>query len=370
MQQLSLTRATRLLVFLFLFIAGLWYSKSFLVPVAFGGLFAMLFVTMCKKLEEQGLSRAFASVLCVLTLVLFAAGIFTLMGWQMSGLAEDLSKAEQQITGQVGKLRQSISNTLGVSPQQQQQMQQKLQEQQSSGSGGMGKMVMGIMSSIMGILTDTILVLVYAFLFLYSRARLKRFILRLVSDGQKEQAMDIMMEAGNTARKYLSGLSLMIVMLWVMYGIGFSIAGVKHALFFAVLCGLLELVPFVGNLVGTGITLIMALAQGGDTNIAIGVLATYAVVQFVQTYILEPLVVGSNVSISPLFTILVLVLGETIWGIPGMVLSIPILAILKIIFDRIPPLKPYGYLIGEEEKGNSGLMEKIKGLFGKKEGGG
>ncbi|RYG40852.1 MAG: AI-2E family transporter, partial [Chitinophagaceae bacterium] len=77
------------------------------------------------------------------------------------------------------------------------------------------------------------------------------------------------------------------------------------------------------------------------------ILATYMLVQFIQTYLLEPLVVGSKVNINPLFTIVSLVAAELVWGIPGMVLALPLLGILKIIFDHIEPLQPYGMLIGE-----------------------
>ena len=92
----------------------------------------------------------------------------------------------------------------------------------------------------------------------------------------------------------------------------------------------------------------------------IGVLITYALVQFLQTYILEPLVVGAEVNINHLFTIIVLVVGELVWGIPGMVLAIPLLGIVKIICDHIEPLKPYGFLIGQQKKKKSGLLEKFR----------
>jgi len=130
------------------------------------------------------------------------------------------------------------------------------------------------------------------------------------------------------------------------------------------LCGLLEIIPFIGNLTGTALTLIMALSQGGGANMAIGILITYGCVQFIQTYILEPLVVGAQVKINPLFTIIAIVIGELIWGIPGMILAIPLLGIAKIIFDNVDSLKPYGFLIAEEKKkGDTSFVDKIKGWF-------
>ncbi|HSF46268.1 MAG TPA: AI-2E family transporter, partial [Chitinophagaceae bacterium] len=134
---------------------------------------------------------------------------------------------------------------------------------------------------------------------------------------------------------------------------GFYISGVENALFFAILCGLLEIIPFIGNLTGTAITLLMVLAQGGSTGTLVGVVITYVVVQFVQSYLVEPLVVGKGVSINPLFTILGLVAGEFIWGIPGMVLALPAVGIMKVVFDHIEPLKPVGKLMGDTKEGRT-----------------
>jgi predicted PurR-regulated permease PerM len=143
-----------------------------------------------------------------------------------------------------------------------------------------------------------------------------------------------------------------------MYSIGFSIVGVRYAVFFAILCGLLEIVPFIGNLTGSLLAIMMVLIQGGGLGMVIGVVITYAAVQFLQTYILEPLVVGAEVNLNPLFTIIILVAGELIWGIPGMILAIPLLGIVKIICDHIPALKPYGYLIGGHRKKKSVIVQK------------
>jgi predicted PurR-regulated permease PerM len=104
----------------------------------------------------------------------------------------------------------------------------------------------------------------------------------------------------------------------------------------------------------------MVVIQGGGTGMVLGVVITYLVVQFLQTYLLEPVVVGAEVNINPLFTIIILVLGELIWGIPGMVLAIPLLGIVKIICDHIPSLKPYGYLIGSDRKRKNILLKRKK----------
>jgi predicted PurR-regulated permease PerM len=357
-----LTKTVRVLFLLFLVICGLYFAKPFLVPVAFAGILAMLFLPLSRRMENKGINRAVAAIICVLILILVFAGIGALLVWQISDLTSDVTQMEQRITQGFDKLRATVSNTFGITPERQQQM---LKKQQSSGSGGIASAVMAFMSSLMGIIANALLTLIYIFLFLFYRSHLRKFILKLVPSDSQTEAQATIREASKVAQKYLSGLGMMIVALWIMYGIGFSIAGVKNAIFFAILCGILEIVPFVGNITGTSLTILMALTQGGGSGMIIGILVTYVVVQFLQTYILEPLVVGSEVNINPLFTILVIIVGELIWGIPGMILAIPLLAIFKIVCDHIPALKPYGFLVGEEKKPkkSGGFLENIKKKF-------
>ncbi len=358
-----LTKPIRLLLFFILSTYALYYSKEVLVPFLIAGLLSMLFLPVSNKLEKKGIGRGPAALICILLLLGLLTGLAFLLSWQLSDLAKDLSGIEQKITGFVNQAKQYINTTFGISPEEQKKMMQK---QQSSGGGKLSGILSTVMGSVAGILVNLLLVFVYMFLLLYFRKHISRFILKLSKPEDQPKAKIIMNETSKVARQYLTGLALMIIMLWILYGIGFSIVGVKHAIFFAILCGLLEIVPFIGNITGTALTIIASLAQTGDMNMVLGILVVYAIVQFLQTYIIEPLVVGAEVNINPLFTILVIVVGETIWGIPGMVLAIPLLGIVKIICDHVEPLKPYGFLIGEEKKNkSSGMGEKIKKLFGK-----
>ncbi len=355
-----LSKSIQVLILIFLAVAALYFGREFLIPLAFGGLLAMLFLPFSSWLEKKGLNRGFAALIPVLTFLAIVTGIVWLIAWQVTDLTSDLGNMEKRVQEMISQLRQYITNNLGISVKQQDQLLQS----SSSGGSGAGGMITGFAGSMMGILVNLVLVLVYIFLFLYFRSHIRKFILMLVPVKERPNADQTIHDGQKVSRQYLTGLSLMIVCLWIMYGVGFSITGVRNAIFFAILCGLLEIVPFVGNLIGTTLTVLMAFTQGGGTGMVIGIICTYALVQFIQTYILEPLVVGSEVNINPLFTIIVLVLGELLWGIPGMILAIPITGILKIVFDHIPALKPYGFLIGEnKKKKKGGFKEKVRGWF-------
>jgi predicted PurR-regulated permease PerM len=358
-----LFRTLGILAVIVLTVLILIYGKPFLVPLTIAALLSMLLLPITQWFERKRFGKALSTFLSISLLLIFLSGVLFFVGWQLSGILEDSNKLKEVVSEKYQDTKEFIAEKLGITEQKQEKM---IAQQQHSSTTKMSSTITDVMAGISGFLADTMLVFVYIFLFIYQRSRIKGFIIRLLSVTERPHAIEILDQTQKVTVKYLSGLFLMIVCLWVMYGIGFSLLGVKNAIFFAVLCGLLEIVPFVGNLTGTALTVVMALIQGGDLNMVIGILVVYGMVQFIQTYLLEPIIVGAEVSINPMFTIIGLVAGEMIWGIGGMILAIPLLGITKIVFDHVEPLKPFGYLIGSEKKiGEQSLLKTIKGWFNK-----
>ncbi len=354
----KLQRGVYSLLLIYLIVAGLYFAADFLIPLVLAGVFAMLFIGMSNWFERKGMNRAVSALLCVLMFLASAALIIFLLSWQLGSFLENFDEMKKQVTERFSELRQWISDTFNLGWKQQEEM---VKQQGSEGSGRMGGMAAILAGGLMSFLVDTILFLVYMFLLLYYRQHIRKFIMKLVPGKDEDRAETIVFESSRVTQKYLGGLAAMIVMLWMMYGIGFSVLGMEGALFFALLCGTLEIVPFVGNITGTALALLGAVAQGGDSRMILGVVVVYFIVQFIQTYFLETLVVGANVSINPLFTIMGLVAGEMIWGIAGMILAIPLLGITKIICDHVPELKPYGFLIGSVGRsGGNTIFGRLK----------
>ncbi|RZL50717.1 MAG: AI-2E family transporter [Pedobacter sp.] len=350
---------------LFLFIlafAGLYFASPFLIPLALAAVLSMVFIRLCSFLESKGLGRGSASLLCILLFVLSVGLIIGLLSIQLGSLADNLDGMERRIVGLLESLKEWIRDTIGIKKDTQQKAIEQGTKGKSSG------MILSFALGLMGILVNTILVLVYMFLFLSMRGHIKKFILKLVPKKENEDTAEVIHKTGKVSQKYLSGLAAMIVILWIMYGVGFNIVGVENAIFFAILCGLLEIIPFIGNLTGTSLTVLAVIAQGGDSKMIIGVLVTYFIVQFIQTYILEPIIVGEQVNINPLFTIMAIVLGELVWGVAGMILAVPLMGMVKIICDSCPHLQPYGYLLGPENprKPKTSIIDYISKLFKKK----
>jgi len=360
MNSTLLEKSVKVLLLIYLFFFLLFYGKSFLVPFLIASLLAMLVLPLCARLERK-MNKILAVSISLFLLLAVISVIIYIIAWQVTDISDRGPEIQKNISEKIDQIRTFATNTLGISKQQQEKI---IQQQQKNTEGKISGMMTSVFTSFGSFLTDFLIVLVYIFLFLLFRTHLQKFVLMLVPKREQNNAQTIMHDVRRVSQKYLTGLALMIACLWVMYGIGFTIVGVENAIFFAILCGLLEIVPFVGNLTGVAITLLMTLAQGGSSGMLIGILVTYSVVQFTQSYILEPMIVGREISINPVFTIMGIVGGELLWGIAGMILALPLLGIIKIICDHIEPLKPFGYLIGDEKKRNEKSGGKLKKLFG------
>lgn len=353
------TSVIKKLLLLFLVFAGLYYAQAFLMPLFIGGILATLFLPFCNWMEKKKTPKGLAVFICLLTLTLLIASVVTLLGWKIYDLVSNFALIKKVSIEMVNNIQVYIYNNLDLSFKEQFQILKKEQPSYAS-------IMQVLVESFAYFLTNLILVLVYFLFLLYYRVHIKIFFLKHTEASQRSDMEHLIDNAAGISQQYLLGITKMIVLLWIMYGIGFGIIGVENALFFAILCGLLEIVPYVGNITGTFLTVLVAAVHGANLSMLGGIVFVYLVIQLIQGWVLEPLILGPQVKINPLFTIFALVIGELLWGIPGMILAIPIIAIFKIICDNIESLKPYGFLIGEteSEKKEEWLLKKLKMSIG------
>lgn len=355
----STTTVIKKLLLFFLVFASFYYGKVFIMPFAIGGILAMLFLPFCNWMEKSKIPKGIAVFLCLLTLLLFVSSIVAILSWKLSEVMNDIALLKDKTIETIAYIQKYIFNHFNISIEEQFKI---LKEEKPSYS----TMVQILLSSLATLLANLILVTAYFLFLLYYRSHIKQFILKLTAESQQKEMEQIIHKVANISQQYLVGLSKMIVCLWIMYYIGFSFIGLENAFFFAIFCGFLEIVPFVGNITGTVLTVLIAAMHGGNLVLLGGIAITYGIVQFIQGWLIEPLMLGPQVKINPLFTIVALVLGELLWGIPGIILAIPLTAMLKIICDHIESLKPYGFLIGEIElkkTANLSFFKKIKDLL-------
>jgi predicted PurR-regulated permease PerM len=335
----------KLLLGILLFFGMLYFGRVFLIPLAISGLFAMLLLPICSKLEKWKWPKALAALTSSLIIVIIISGVITLLLIQISSFANDLPELQETAGEKLDRVYNYIAEVADVSPDEQKRY---LQQQVNDFFGSVTVHIKNLLMTTSIFFVYFILVIVYTFLFLLYRNRLEIFILKMFDSDNRETKI-IIDNITSVANSYITGVFIVVLILAVINSIGLYLIGIEHAIFLGVLAGILNIIPFIGSLAGSLIPVLIALLTKDSIWYAVAVAIFFFVVQEIESYLLTPRITGSKVKLNPLATISVLMLGSLVWGIAGMILFIPYLGILKVILDHVPHLKPYGYVIGRED---------------------
>jgi predicted PurR-regulated permease PerM len=332
-------------VILFIFFYSLLLARDFLIPLVIAGLFALLLKPLNNFLVRKGWNGILAAVVCLLIIFVVVSAIVTLFSSQVMNLAEDMPLIKAKATEKFQTIQSTIEEVTRVSPKQQMAYFNQQYKSFMDQSGGMiGKFIMGFT----GFLAGFGIIMVYTLFFLLYKGKIKKFILKLFPEDNHEKIQMIINRIQSLVQHYLVGILIELSVLGMMNSIGLLILGIKTPFFFGYLAALLNIIPYVGVLIGSLFPIVMALIFKDSMWSAIAVAGVMSFNQFVDNNFLTPKIVGSHVRINPLATIIAIVAGGLLWGIAGMILFIPLLGILKIICDHIDPLRPFGFLLGDE----------------------
>ncbi|MGV3504557.1 MAG: AI-2E family transporter [Adhaeribacter sp.] len=361
MNGISINRVNAGLLLALLSALILYFGRLFLIPFAFGILLAMLLLPVSRKLESWGMGRVWSVWLCILLiLVVLAAGVLVISA-QLNNFLQDLPLIQKKIQQLMEQLQSWVQARLGMDPGRQISLVQKNIGQ--VGQATQQSIKTAFLGTLGGIGT-TGLVLVYVFFLLWKREKYEIFFLRLSREENRPQVQDMLSKSTKVASEYLGGRLVSMLALALFYGIGFSVIGLKNAVLLALVAVIPTIIPYLGPVIGGFFPMAMALTSG-EPGMVLSVLIVLVVAQAIDNYFIEPFVLGANLDLSPFVTIVSIIIGEMLWGIAGMILFIPMVAVLKIFFDHIPHLHPYAYLLGEEADSGPGWIDKIKGWFGK-----
>ncbi len=339
----------KVLLFVVLVFLVMHYAKSFLIPVVTSALLAMLLVPVCRKLESWKISRALAAALSVLVTLSVVVGVIYVLTHELVLMGKDLTTIGDGLSRALEKVQVYLSEHFHLSIAQQRAY---LQDQIATWTNVAGKQISGIFFSVVSVLGNLLIITVYTVLMLIYRSRSKQFVLQLVhryaGDENLANAQHIVEKITMVSSRYVGGVFLVVLILSVTYFIGLTIIGIENALFFAIIAALINIIPYIGSVAGGAIVVAYTLITRDTLTVPIITTVFFTVVQQLDSYVLTPKITGGQVHLSPLFTIMVLLLGGMVWGAAGMILFIPLLGVIKVVFDNVESLKPYGYLIGDK----------------------
>jgi predicted PurR-regulated permease PerM len=332
-------------------------AKDVMDPLVFGFLFAILLYPLARFLEKKlRLPRSLSGVVSILLLIAFISFIMYLVGEQISNLAGDWPMLKTQLSQSVDNLSDWIQNAFHINATRQMNYVHSTTQLLMHSGGAVAGQTFGAISSLMLFYA---FIMIFTFMILLYRSVLIRFIIWVFSDEYEAIVHDIVENIQSILRQYILGILLEMVVVASIACILFWIIGIKYAVLLGIIVALFNLIPYVGIFTALLLSSLVTFATGNVKEVlyvAICVLGIHAV----DSNFLLPTIVGSKVKLNALVSFLGIVFGEMIWGLSGMFLSIPIMAILKIIFDRVDSLKPWGFLMGSGLPDKKSTLKKMK----------
>jgi predicted PurR-regulated permease PerM len=333
-----------LLVGLAVLLTIVYVARSIIVPVVFATILAIVLHPVVNFFVGKRINRIIAILITLLLSFLAIAAFGALLISQASRLSDSLPLLTDKFTEVLNQGIVWFSGYFDINPLKFHDWLIKLQaELLSTSNAAIGNALV----SLGNLLIVIFLIPVYVFMLLFYHPILIEFIHRLFSSGQQSKVSEIVTQTKTVIQQYLIGLIIEAGIVAALNTTALLILGIEYALLLGLIGAFLNIIPYIGGLVAVALPMIVALITKDSAWYAVYVLVIYYIIQLIDNNYIVPKIVASKVKLNALFSLLAVIAGNAIWGIPGMFISIPILAIIKLICDHVEPLKPWGFLLGD-----------------------
>ncbi len=321
-----------------------YIGSDIISPILMAFLFSILLVPVFTFLITKfKFSRILAATVCVVIFIAVIIGVLFFISYQLSGMAKDFDVIKMNANSFLLDLQKLIKENFNISiGEQRKYLDNVKKDSVRNGTSTIGSAIM----SITDFLLDSTLIPIYTFLFLLYKDHFSVFLAKLVNKEHHYILKDILSQIKVSINKYIISLIFELIAVSALTSIGLWIIGVKYFILLGLITGILNLIPYIGILIAGILTVLASLTGSAEISMILGILTVNIIVQIIDNNVLVPLFINSKVEINAFVSIIGIIVGGIVAGISGMFLAIPLLAIVKIIFDRIDSLEPWGYLMG------------------------
>lgn len=364
---ISFKKTFYILASIIAFVFMLDIGQEIIIPIAFALLFSFILYPLVKWMKSKGLNAVTSIFISLGSVVLTVVGILFLFSAQIIRISKEYTSFLEKLRSVFDASIKFLNNKIQVLPDMKSQSVLDRLTQFFSESGFV------IVSDTINVTTTffsyLILTIIYTFLILLYSKHLSNAIVSFSPRRYKKKYREMLKEVQKIGMTYLIGMVTLIVILGILNSIGLLIIGLDYAFFFGFLAALLAVIPYVGTILGGLIPTVYALVTYDSYGYALGVILIFWIVQFLEGNYLSPKIVGGSLNINPLFSIISLIAGGFLWGIPGMILFLPIVAILKVISSYFKELEPFALLLSDDQEEDESSFEpfsRIKEFITKK----
>jgi predicted PurR-regulated permease PerM len=333
--------------------AVLYIGQDLLLPIFFAILLGTLLLPASRYLQRKKVPESLSILIPLVLFFIILGCLLYFLSYQVVHFFDDLPEIKEKIDSLFKSIQRWFKQETKVTITKQNQYLKDFTENLKKGNGDF---LGNTFATLTNVISYMVLLPIYTFLLMYYRSTIKKFLMMTFKNGSEEKVKEVIQESTNVAQHFVLGLCLETVLVFVLNTIGFLIIGIKYAVFLALLGALLNLVPYAGMLIANLLCMLVTLVSSDSPEKAIWVGVVLLVVQIFDNNFGMPLIVGSKVKINALVTIVGVLVGGALCGIPGMFLAIPGLAVMKVIFDRVPEMKAWGILLSD----NSSKPKKSK----------
>ena len=321
-------------------IALFYYGKTLIMPLLVGAIIAILVDIPVKKLNNLGLPKWLAISLSILLTLIFFGLLFWLLSSQINTMAEDWPTIKEKSTQKLNSLSEWANSSLNWDYKDYLDNNKKIIQK----AEGFAK---SFLSSLISLLSQSLIIFVYVILFLIQKRQFIVFFNRKFSNNTAINRL--LVNASKITRNYFVGKGKIMLFLFAIYYLGFMVGSVPYALFLALFAALFSIIPYLGNIIGGGVAVLLSYLYSGSTP-ALIVIGVVAATQLIENYILTPWIIGDEIDLSPFITIFGVILFSTLWGVVGAIIALPLAGILKVIFEHTKHMEPYAFLMGKQDE--------------------
>ncbi len=316
-------------------LAFLYIGATLLLPLVVAAIIAILLDKPTQKLQQWGLPNWLAISISIVLMVV----IFLLLSWfigsQINIMVDDWPTIKEKSTEKLNALSEWANETLNWEYKDYINNNKRLVEKLEG-------LASSAVSSFVNLLSQSLIIFVYIVLLLMQKSMFIRFFKKLTSEAVAMTGL--LSGAATIISSYLFGKSKIMVMLFVIYYLGFMLGSVPYALFLALFAALFSIIPYVGNIIGGGLALMLSYLYAGTTP-ALIVLAVISAAQLLENYILTPWIIGDETGLNPFITVFGIILFSMIWGTVGAIIALPIIGVIKVIFEHTKGMEAYAFLL-------------------------
>ena len=340
-------RVASIFIVMVLLVVTLYYLKVVLVPILFSVIFAVMLFPFAMKLERLGVSKGLAAFLTVFITTVILGFLVYLIFTQLSAFFAQVPQLSDKLNGIVDAVRDFLVDQFGVKKSV---MADNIQKQLNQAQIYSESVLSDIISALPAFLINVFLIPLYVFFLLYYRHFFLEFFYKVFHESDKAEIDDTLANLGFVIKGYVFGQFLDILIIGFVNTVALYFVGVGYAIILGFGVAVLCIIPYLGMIAGSAIALLVALLTTDTTWQPLTAFGVLWFIHIIDSNLVAPYVIGSRINLNPLVAIFVLFLFGELWGLAGLFLAFPLTAILKVIFDRVPGLKPYGFLLGEPQK--------------------